>query len=151
MIDVPVSSVLTDKAPLVPPDASTVDVAAHLRRPTVPAVLVQADTGAIAGIVTESDVVAVVAERGGNQPVEAIMSAPVVTVKPSVPIGLAADRMRSAGVARLPVVREDGTYEGLVTHEAIAPYLSRHRLEIEWQSEPLSLAESEDGGSVATD
>ena len=171
MIDVPVSAVMTEAAPTVPPDTTTVEAARHLRRPDVHA-LVVSDGDVVAGIVTEADVVAVVAEGGENPTVESFMSSPVVTVESTTPVGLAADRMRDAGVARLPVVdsvaqratsnratpgdseageppredseageppRTDGRYLGLVTRADIAPYLSRHRLDVDWEGDPLSL------------
>jgi len=172
MIDVPVSAVTTESAPIVPPDTTAVEAARRLRRADVHAVVVH-DAGAVAGIVTESDIVAVVAEGGENPPVESFMSSPVVTVAPSTPVGLAADRMRDAGVTCLPVVEGDGEgpvslgqpahdagdgeapptpravdlpadgvdgrYRGLVTRRDIAPYLSRHRLDVDWGGEPLSL------------
>lgn len=168
MIDVPVSAVTTPAAPTVPPNTPAVEAARHLRRADVRAVVVR-DAGTVVGIVTESDIVAVVAEGGTNPPVESFMSAPVVTVESATPVGLAADRMRDAGVTCLPVVDSegsktpradseerrssgnrpragdgegagnDGRYRGLVTRADIAPYLSRHRLEIDWQGDPLSL------------
>lgn len=138
MIDVPVSAVMTEAIPTVPPDTTTTDAACRLRRADVPAVVVGDGDGGVAGIVTESDVVAVVAEGGGNPPVESFMSSPVVTVESTVPVGIAADRMRDAGVVRLPVV-EDGRYLGLVTRADVAPYLSRHRLDVDWEGDPLSL------------
>jgi CBS domain-containing protein len=137
MIDVPVSAVATQAAPTVSPHATTTEVARRLRHPDVHAVVVS-DGDEVVGIATESDVVAVVAEAGGNPPVESFMSSPVVTVGPEAPIGLAADRMRDAGVTRLPVV-DGGTYLGLVTGADVAPYLSRHRLDVDWNGEPLSL------------
>jgi CBS domain-containing protein len=137
MIDVPVSAVMTEAAPTVPSDTTATGAARRLRRADVHAVVVS-DGDGIVGIVTESDIVAVVAEGGENPPVRSFMSAPVVTVGPTTPVGLAADRMRDAGVTRLPVV-EDGTYRGLVTGADVAPYLSRHRLDVDWQGDPLSL------------
>jgi CBS domain-containing protein len=141
VIDVPVSSVMSDEAPSVTRGAGTVEVADLLRRSTVAAVVVLDESGAVDGIVTESDVVAVVAEGGDDPAVESFMSTPVVTTSPSTPVGLAADRMRDAGVSRLPVV-EDGAYLGLVDRDDLAPYLSRHRLEIDWSGDALSLSES---------
>lgn len=168
MIDVPVSAVVTEAAPTVSPDTTAVEASRHLRRSDVHAVVVS-DGDDVVGIVTESDVVAVVAEGGENPPVASFMSSPVVTVAPTTPVGLAADRMRDAGVTRLPVVdsedrrssdgeiastarteRDDvpqatdeaggeGRYRGLVTRADIAPYLSRHRLEVDWEGDPLSL------------
>jgi len=152
MIDVPVSAVMTEAAPTVPPDATTVEVAHRLRRPDVHAVVV-GEGDAIVGIVTEADVVAVVAEGGENPTVESFMSSPVVTVESTTPVGLAADRMRDAGVTRLPIVDsetrrssddrtqsgDDGRYRSLVTQADVAPYLSRHRLDVDWDGDPLSL------------
>ena len=148
MIDVPVSAVMTD-APTVPPATTAAETAQHLRRADVRAVVVGP---AVAGIVTESDIVAVVAEGGDDPTVESFMSSPVVTVGPTTPVGLAADRMRDAGVACLPVVDDsgsppdrgspaggDGRYLGLVTRADVAPYLSRHRLDVDWEGDPLSL------------
>lgn len=146
MIDVPVSAVMTETAPTVPLDTTTVEAARRLRRADVHAVVVS-DDGAIVGIATGSDIVAVVAEGawGANPSVESFMSSPVVTVDPATPVGLAADRMRDAGVTRLPVVGGEasraaaGEYRGLVTAADVAPYLSRHRLDVDWEGDPLSL------------
>jgi CBS domain-containing protein len=149
VIDVPVSAVMTESTPSVSPTATAAEVAGHLRRSDVPAVVVRDDGGDVVGMVTDSDVVAVVAEGGGNPPVSSFMSAPVVTVAPSTPVGLAADRMRDAGVARLPVVDDDARYRGVVVRDDVAPYLSRHRLEIDWDDEPLSLDGSGGPGTTA--
>lgn len=138
MIDVPVSAVMTDAAATVSPDTRTVEAAGRLRRSDVAAVVVTDAAGSVVGVVTESDIVAVVAEGGSDPPVESFMSTPVVTTSPSRPVGLAADRMRDAGVNRLPVV-DDGTYVGLVVRDDLAPYLSRHRLDIDWSGEALSM------------
>jgi CBS domain-containing protein len=139
MIDVPITTVLTDRAPTIAPDCSIADAATQLRRPETPALIVEGAGDGIAGVVTESDIVAAVAEDGVANPVEQCMSTPVVTMVPTESAGLAADRMRDAGVSTLPVVDEDGTYQGLVTRDALAPYLSRKRLEITWDDEPLRI------------
>jgi CBS domain-containing protein len=152
MIDVPVSAVMTEIVPTVSPDSTAAEAAGHLRRADVHAVVVTAGDG-VEGIVTESDVVAVVAEGGGNPTADSFMSSPVVTIRSTTPVGLAADRMRDAGVTCLPVVDGAGSGSsevrtesgdgggplGLVTRADIAPYLSRHRLDVDWQGDPLSL------------
>ncbi|WP_256392298.1 CBS domain-containing protein [Natronoarchaeum rubrum] len=137
MIDVPVAAVASATAPEVSPETTTVEAASRLRRPEVPA-LVVCDRTSVVGIVTESDVVAAVAERGTDRPVESYMSSPVVTARPSTPVGIAADRMRDAGITLLAVV-EDGAYEGVVTRRSLRPYVSRRRLAVDWDGEPLSL------------
>ena len=160
MIEVQVSSLVTD-APTVPPETTTVEAATRLRRPAVPALVVSSGE-AVVGVVTESDVVAVVAEGGENPPVESFMSSPVVTVGPTTPVGLAADRMRDAGVTRLVVERRDSAdhrpqagesadYRGLVTRDDVAPYLSRHRLDVDWKGDPLSLDGTGTPDTVATE
>lgn len=138
MIDVPVTAVMNEPVPTVPPDTTTVEAARRLRKVDVPALVVSDGTEDVVGIVTESDVVAVVAERGGNPPVASFMSTPVVTTGPDTPVGSAGDRMAEAGVTLLPVV-EEGTYLGLLTREDLAPQLSRHRLEIDWSGDRLTL------------
>jgi CBS domain-containing protein len=150
MIDVPVSAVTTQQAPSVPPTATVTDAAEQLRQSDVPAVVACDDTGDVVGIVTESDIVAVVAEGGGNPRISSVMSTPVVTVEPTTPVGLAADRMRDAGVTRLPIVG-DGRYRGVIDGDDIAPYLSRHRLEIDWNGDPLSLDGTNEPGAPATE
>jgi CBS domain-containing protein len=151
MIDVPVSSVVTDAPPTVPPATSLVDVASHLRDPEVPAVIVVDEGEELVGIVAESDVVAAVAERVTTTTASSIMSSPVIAVEPETPIGLAADRMQASGVTRLAIVDSTGSYQGLVTLESLAPYLSRHRLDIEWTNEPLSLSDPDGSEATAVD
>jgi len=151
MIDVPVSTVMREDVPVASPADSAVDVAERLRDPSVPA-LVVVDRGDVVGIVTESDIVAVLAERVDNPAVEAFMSRPVVTVVPQTSVGSAAQRMRTAGVTILPVV-EDSSLVGLVTRDTIAPYLARHHMEITWDGDPLRLstAEAAEASGTPTD
>jgi CBS domain-containing protein len=135
MIDVPVVEAMTDTAPVVASDRPIPDAAELLRAPDVPALVVREDPDEVTGIVTESDVVAAVAEGAAALAVATCMSTPVVTVTPSTPVGLAADRMRKAGVTRLPVV--DDEYLGLATRETLTPHVARHRLDISWDADPL--------------
>jgi CBS domain-containing protein len=136
MIDVPVVEAMTETAPVVTSDRPIPDAAELLRDPGVPALVVRDESDAITGIVTEADVVAAVAEGATDRPIETCMSAPVVTVTPSTPVGLAADRMRKAGISLLAVV-DDGEYLGLATRETLAPHVARHRLDVSWDADPL--------------
>lgn len=138
MIDVPVAAAVVESVPVISRDTSAVEAAELLRNPATPALLVGDESAALEGIVTESDIVAAVAEEAIDEPVAAFMSGPLVTVGPSLPVGLAADRMRAEGIATLPVL-EDGDLVGVATRETLAPYLSRRRLEIDWKGEPLSM------------
>lgn len=139
MIDVPVSSALIERSPLIAPTTTTTEAAEQLRNPETPALFVHED-GDLRGVVTESDIVATIAEGGENPPVQAYMSAPVQTVSPTQSVGLAADKMRDAGVTVLAVV-DDG-YVGFVKASVLAPYLPRHRLDVTWNGDPVRLSDS---------
>lgn len=139
MIEIPVIGATEERAVEVQPDCSLTEAASSLRDPDVPALLVRDSPEEFAGIVTESDVVAAVAEEAFTSTVREFMSTPVLTVVPSTPVGLAADRMRQAGLSILPVVDEDGTYHGIVTRGMLAPYVSRQRLDGSWDAEPLRI------------
>jgi CBS domain-containing protein len=138
MIEFESSSVMNDSGETVTPETSVFRAASELRRPDT-AALVVLDGESVVGIVTESDVVAVVAERGGDLPVREFMSTPVVTVTPDRSARAAADLMRREGVTVLPVV-DDG-YCGLLTRESLAPTVARNRLDVDWQGEPLTLGD----------
>lgn len=138
MIELEVEAVLTRSVPTLTPSTPVVEAAELLRDPGVSALIVL-DDDAIAGIVTESDFVAYVAETASTSRIDSIMSAPVVTVTPETSITTAATLMRERGVRHLPVVDTDDTYCGLVSATTLALYLSPHSLEIDWDSEPLEL------------
>ena len=143
MIDRSIADIDTEFAPTVRPDAPVSDAAEALRSPDASAVVVL-DEGRPVGIVTESDIVAMVAETDQQPPVRSIMSAPVVTVSPDETVGEVAERMKSRGVRHLPIV--DGeAYCGMVSPKTLGPYLSRHRFDIEWSDEPLSVGDDVGG------
>jgi signal-transduction protein with cAMP-binding, CBS, and nucleotidyltransferase domain len=135
MIELTVADVLTDSARTVAPETSVTEAAQLLRDPAVSA-LVVLDEDAVVGVLTDSDFVALVAEDSGARSVDAVMSAPVVTIPSTASIATAAKRMRELGVKHLPVV-EDGTYRGLLPWTALLPYLPPRRLEIDWQRESV--------------
>lgn len=143
MIDRSIADTDIESAPTVRPDDPVAAAAEALRCPDAPAVVVL-EGEAPTGIVTASDIVAMVAETERQPPVRSVMSTPVTTVSPTTTIVEAAERMRSNGVRRLPVV-DDGTYCGVVSARTLGPYLSRHHLDIEWSDEPLSVAVDTDG------
>ncbi|MDQ2051253.1 CBS domain-containing protein [Natronolimnohabitans sp. A-GB9] len=147
MLEIPIEHVLTSASRTLRPETPISEAAQQLRDPEVSALVVLEDKSVV-GIVTESDVVAYVAETVAPHPVATIMSSPVATIGPDESIATAARRMGDEGVKQLPVV--DGeTYRGLVSAEALAPYLSRRRLEIDWQDDPMRI-DADDGGVVST-
>ena len=145
MIDVPLERVLTRSGRTIQPEAPVTEAAERLCDPDVPALVVCEDE-TVVGIVTESDIVALVAETLEPHSVEAIMSSPVTTVSRHESLVAAAETMRANGVKHLPVV-SDGAYCGLVSASTLAPYLSRHRLEIDWEDDPVRL-DADDGQEI---
>ncbi|WP_436345090.1 CBS domain-containing protein [Natronorubrum sp. FCH18a] len=144
MIETPIERVLTRTIRAIQPATSVSEAAQRLRDPDV-SVLVVLEDETVVGIVTESDIVAFVAETLEPHPVEAVMSTPVTTISPSESVTTAAETMRANGVKHLPVV-EGGTYCGHVSISTLAPYLSRHRLEIDWQDDPIRIGADDSSG-----
>lgn len=140
MIETHLDGLFTDTPPTVSPTTMATEAAQHLRTPETHALVVVDETDAVVGIVTESDIVALVAEERTELTVAAFMSSPPVTTTPETSVHVAAERMRQAGVKHLPVVT-DGTYRGLVSASDLVPYVSRRRLEITWQGEPFSASD----------
>jgi len=149
MIELTVAAVDCPTPETITSETSVRDAASTLRDPATPALPV-CDDGSVVGIVTESDIVALLAETDTIPSVQAIMSTPVTTVAPAAALLEAAELMREAGVKHLPVV-DDDLYLGLLSAETLAPYLSRRSLDIEWTDDPLELASAENGGLTASD
>jgi CBS domain-containing protein len=142
MIETTVDDVEVATPPPIAPGTPVDEAAGHLRRPGVSALVVR-DGDAVAGIVTGSDVVGLVAETEDRPPVRAIMSTPVAAVTPTATVREAAARMRTNGVRRLAVV-EAGAYRGVLSAGTLAPYVAPSDLEIEWRGEPVRV----DGGTT---
>jgi CBS domain-containing protein len=145
MIGPEVRTVQSHAAPTVPTGTPVSEAAAALRDARASALVVIADS-TVEGIVTESDFVALVAETREQVTVDAIASEPPTTLSPSTKISTAADRLAEAGVRHLPVL-ENGVYSGIVSTRLIAPHVSRHRLEIEPDREPLQVESADAHGT----
>ncbi|ELZ25041.1 CBS domain containing protein [Halosimplex carlsbadense 2-9-1] len=149
MIETTVETVTTPTTPTIDPETPVTEAAERLRTTEVSA-LVVLDSGTVVGVVTEGDIVALVAETGERPPVRAIMSTPVTTVASDATVFEAAERMRAAGVKHLPVV-DDGVFLGLVSASSLAPYCSRHNVAVEWEDDPLRVDGSGTTGVTAGD
>ncbi|SFL49087.1 CBS domain-containing protein [Halogranum rubrum] len=140
MIETSLDGLFTDSSPTVSPTTMAADAAQQLRTPKTHALVVVNETDRVVGIVTESDIVALIAEERTELTVAEFMSSPPVTTTPETSVLTAAKLMRESGVKHLPVVA-DGSYRGLVSASDLVPYVSRRRLEITWQGEPFSASD----------
>ncbi|WP_226011084.1 cyclic nucleotide-binding/CBS domain-containing protein [Halomicrobium salinisoli] len=172
MIDPEIEPAITRAARTVSPSTPVGEAAAHLRDPSVPALVVLDESDEVAGIVTESDLVALLAETDDPDAVDQCVSAPATTIRPTATVREAAERMRAAGVKRLPVV-DGGAYCGLVTAATLtcrslqslpfaseaslrsasllAPYCSRRTLDVERSDEPLAVDATAARSAAATE
>jgi CBS domain-containing protein len=134
-IDTPVSEVMTTPVQTVAPETTIAEAARTLSAAGIGSLVVGEDR--IDGIVTESDIVASVAdERDPTQTTVAdLMSDPVVTITPDETIRVAGERMGHNGVKKLPVA-EDGRAVGIITTTDLALYLPRYQVGMTAQPEP---------------
>jgi CBS domain-containing protein len=101
----------------VPPKVSVSGLLEDLARYNVGAMVVVDANGAVAGIVSERDVVRRLNERGAElltAPVEEIMTSPVVTCEPGEGIDNLAEIMTERRIRHMPVV-EDNRLVGIVS------------------------------------
>jgi len=132
-----VSEVMQPNVETVEPTATVSEAARLLHDRDVGSVVVVDDS--IAGIVTESDVVALVATGGDPETtsVEAVMSTPIHTIAADESVVLAARRLREHRIKKLPVTGGDdrvgdgteGELVGIVTTTDLAHFLPHVR----WQ------------------
>lgn len=150
MIDPDVEPAITRAARTVSPSTPVREAAECLRDPSVPALVVLDESDEVAGVVTESDLVALLAETDDPDTVAQCTSAPATTIGPSATVREAAERMREAGVKCLPVV-DGAAYCGLVTRATLEPYCSRRSLDVEWTDEPLAVDATAAASAAATE
>lgn len=132
VVPVPVREVMVHDVVTVRPEAPVAEAIALLQDHTIGSVVVE-DAGAVVGILTDSDLVDLLASgtSAAERSVENCMSAPVRTVQASASIVEAATDLRDAGIDQLPVM--DGErLVGLVSVTELSAYLPQcviHRVE----------------------
>jgi CBS domain-containing protein len=100
----------TTRVVTVAPDASVCEVADRMAEAAVGTVVVVSDEGRAIGIITDRDLVLRVLAEGrpvGPTPASAVMSHPLVTAAPDVPLDRLAALMRERAVRRIPLVEQD--------------------------------------------
>jgi CBS domain-containing protein/acyl dehydratase len=124
-----VFDVMNEPVTTVTPETTVLEATRLLHENDIGSVVV--DEEAVVGIVTESDVVALVAADGdpAGTRVESVMAQPVETVSQDTTVVEAARRFRDRRIKKLPVC-EDGQLVGILTTTDIANYLphARHSL-----------------------
>jgi CBS domain-containing protein len=115
-----VSQILKDKGDMVftaSPSDSVAAVAALLQARRVGAMVVLNDARDVAGIVSERDIVRIVAERGADgldRPISECMTREVVFAEPQETVDSLLGRMTDRRIRHLPVCR-DGRLVGIVS------------------------------------
>ena len=132
-----VKDIMTTGVVTVRPDTPHQTVAAMLRQHRVSGFPVADDDGKVVGVVTETDLVALVAGRRHRRHRAAeqatagdLMSHPAVTVGPDDPVKTAARLMRKQRLQRLPVVDRDGRLAGIVSRSDVLSVFQRSDEEI---------------------
>ena len=132
-----VRDIMTTDVVTVRPDTPHQTVAAMLRQHRVSGFPVTGEDGKVVGVMTETDLVALVAGRyhRGHRAAEQatagdLMSHPAVTVGPDDPVKTAARLMRKRRLQRLPVVDHDGHVAGIVSRSDVLSVYQRSDEEI---------------------
>ncbi len=122
----------TKRVVTVPPTAMAPDVAELMRDRGVGCVVVVADDGQPLGMVTDRDLTLRVIGEGrlaGQTPAASIMSRPLRTLTPDLPLEEVVEILRANGIRRAPVVR-DQELLGLVTLDDLLVALSRELFDL---------------------
>jgi len=121
---IPVGEAMTSPVQTIDPDETADAVARELRGGDIGSLVVVDAEDRPTGIVTETDLVTLLAD--GRDPstvrVDSFMSSPVVSVESGIDVVQAAERAREADVDRVAVV-EDGRLVGILTTTDLLYYL----------------------------
>ena len=101
----------------VAPDVPVGDAVSMLAEKRIGSVVVTTDGGTVAGILSERDVVRVLAEKGGDvlaEPVSMLMTSKVVTCAPQQTIAEVMEMMTTGRFRHVPVM-EHGRLAGMVS------------------------------------
>lgn len=151
MIDVDIDAVLATDAAAIAPGESVVAAAERLCVPGTATLVVIDTDGAPVGTVTESDVVASLADGTHTTSVRQVMTLSPPTVRRTATVREAADRLERTDADSLLVVDEEGALCGLVRARALAPYCSTRRLGPTDAADPGPGSPDEDSSVPADD
>lgn len=131
-VHVTVEEIMSQPVATVEADAAVRSGAGHLFENRIGSLLVERE-GEVVGIVTETDVVGLVASDGDNStPVADIASMSLVTVERDARVEAAAELMERHAIKKLPVT-DDGEIVGIVTTTDVSNYFpSYHPRDDSW-------------------
>jgi CBS domain-containing protein len=131
-VHVTVEEVMSRPVATVEAETPVTEAAGRLYEEGIGSLIVEAD-GEPAGIVTETDVVGLVArEESTSVPVGEVASGSLTTIEGTARIEEAAERMRRGKIKKLPVT-DDGAVVGMVTTTDVSNYFpSYHPREDGW-------------------
>lgn len=130
-----VATILKEKGRAVstaPPDATLLDVAAKLSAKRIGSIVIVGDSGQVAGIVSERDIIRAIAARGTAAlgcPVAEIMTRDIVSCRESTTVDELMSTMTQGRFRHLPVI-EDGRLAGIVS---IGDVVKNHIAEVEME------------------
>jgi CBS domain-containing protein len=129
-----VRDVMTSGVVAVRPDTPYRELAAMFRERRVSGFPVTAENGAVIGVVSESDLLALADGRehraDGQATAGDLMTHPAVTISPDDTVQAAARVMHSRRLQRLPVIGRDGRLEGIVSRSDVLSVFRRSDEEI---------------------
>lgn len=127
MDDIFVARLMSTDLRTVAPDTLVEDAAGTMLAEDIGSVIVVDEDGGLAGILTRTDFVRIVAERKPKDetPVSAYMSTVDVTAGAQDSVRDVADAMIERGVHHVPVVDDEEGVIGIVTSTDIAAYVSQ--------------------------
>lgn len=139
-----VRSIVTAKHPAVTSDMAVSAAAAHMRHHRLDATAVVYPDGGL-GILSERDVVRLVAERAGEQPVGAVASRPLIAVAPSESLYAARALLCRHNIRHLGIVDAEGRVQSLLSFSDILTsiehdYLHELRATLQEREEALALS-----------
>jgi len=126
MDDIFVGRLMSPDVVTVTADTSVEEAAHCLREQEIGSVVVVDGVGKLAGILTSTDFVEIVArkERNDDTPVSEYMTTDVITVAAQDRVQEAADQMITRGIHHLPVVDEHDHVIGMLSTTDLTAYLS---------------------------
>jgi signal-transduction protein with cAMP-binding, CBS, and nucleotidyltransferase domain len=85
------------------------------------------ENNALVGIFTERDALRIMARRASlDEPIQQVMTSPVICVRPGSTIAEALERMSSGGSRRLPIVDDRGCPLAVIDMPGLVYFLDQH-------------------------